>query len=152
MKTGADYDRNTVNTSARTTSIQSLTSAQDPKTYQQSNRSSGAERQTYKLRATLTQYKLEADGDIHLVLSDGHRTLIAEIPDPTCVASNSRFTTGIKNARTAFTKVYPVSTSWRYPKHVVTVTGVGLFDPPHGQTGAASDHLELHPVVSFTNS
>lgn len=45
-----------------------------------------------------------------------------------------------------------MSTSWHYPKHAVTVIGIGFFDPPHKQTGAASDDLGLHPVVSFTNS
>jgi hypothetical protein len=55
----------------------------------------------YKLSATLTQYKLEADSDYHLVLSDGNgHTMIAEIPHPACVGSTSVLTSRIQNTRT----------------------------------------------------
>jgi hypothetical protein len=33
-----------------------------------------------------------------------------------------------------------------------TVTGVGFFDIPHGQTGVAPNAVELHPVLRFSNS
>jgi len=29
----------------------------------------------------------------------------------------------------------------------MTVTGVGFFDSPHNQTGAAPNEIELHPVL-----
>ena len=33
-----------------------------------------------------------------------------------------------------------------------TVTGVGFFDIPHGQTGVAPNAIELHPVLKFSPS
>src|ERR1051325_1060430 len=42
------------------------------------------ERQAYVLNATLAWYKLEEDGDIHMVLTDGVDSLVAEIPNPDC--------------------------------------------------------------------
>ena len=33
-----------------------------------------------------------------------------------------------------------------------TVTGVGCFDIPHGQTGIAPNGIELHPVLKFSPS
>ncbi len=33
-----------------------------------------------------------------------------------------------------------------------TVTGVGFFDIPHGQTGVAPNAIELHPVLKFLAS
>ena len=40
----------------------------------------------FRVSATLTEFKLEADSDYHLVLSDGAgHTMISEIPDPACV-------------------------------------------------------------------
>jgi hypothetical protein len=32
----------------------------------------------------------------------------------------------------------------------VTVRGIGYFDPPHGQAGAAPNGIELHPVVAIS--
>ena len=31
-----------------------------------------------------------------------------------------------------------------------TLTGVGLLDIPHGQTGVAPNAIELHPVLKFS--
>jgi hypothetical protein len=33
-----------------------------------------------------------------------------------------------------------------------TVTGVGFFDFPHGQTGVAPNAIELHPVLRFSGA
>ena len=33
----------------------------------------------------------------------------------------------------------------------VTLTGVGYFDPIHGQSGVAPNGIELHPVLSFAS-
>ena len=33
-----------------------------------------------------------------------------------------------------------------------TLTGVGFFDPIHGQAGVAPNGIELHPVLSFSSA
>src|SRR5262249_56751434 len=69
------------------------------------------ETRVYVVMATLTQYKLETDTDYHLVIKDGAgNTMIAEIPDPTCVGSGNPFKAAITNARNQFNAVFTVST------------------------------------------
>jgi hypothetical protein len=82
--------------------------------------------------------KNEADSDRHIVVSDGSRTMVVEIPDPACVG-NSPWKTLISNARQAFTG----------QTGTVTVRGVGFFDKIHGQTGIAPNGIELHPVLGI---
>ncbi len=108
----------------------------------------------YQLHATLTQYKLEADSDYHLVLSDGSgHTMIAEIPDPACVGSTSPLLTSIQKSRSEFDARYTPTTSFQTANVPVTITGVGFFDFLHGQTGVAPNGIELHAVldVQFTS-
>ena len=97
---------------------------------------------------TLSELKLEADSDEHLVLSDGAATLIAEVPFPTC-ASASPWVCFISRVRGEIDARYTVGTSPQYPAAVVTVRGVGFFDTLHGQTGVAPNAIELHPVLQL---
>lgn len=59
----------------------------------------------------------------------------------------------IESARAAFVQEFGEPQS--YPAsglkidHQVTLTGVGFFDVPHGQTGVAPNAAELHPVISI---
>ena len=97
---------------------------------------------------TLTQYKVETDMDYHLVLrDDAGKTMIAEIPIPSCVGTSSPFHDYIVNARAQFDARFTVTASWHYTNTPVIITGVGFFDVPHGQTGAAPTNIELHPVL-----
>ncbi len=50
----------------------------------------------FQVHATLSEYKLEADSDYHLVIVDGTSHMIAEIPDPACVGSTSPLLTSIQ--------------------------------------------------------
>ena len=148
VKEGADADRWKVSTHVVKTSISYLRGRAKPTTYPRNARLAGAERLTYQVTAFLTQYKLESDGDIHLVLKDSAgRSMIAEIPYGSCVPGASRWKTAIASARTRFTGTLHTTTSWHYLHRAVTVRGIGYFDPPHGQTGAARNGIELHPVV-----
>jgi len=105
---------------------------------------------TYKVTCKITIKKAEADSDFHLVLSDGTHTLIGEIPDPVCTsvavssyASLFQACRNFINANIASGNVSNVN----IPS--VTVTGVAFVDPPHGQTGAAPNNLELHPIIDI---
>jgi hypothetical protein len=104
---------------------------------------------SYIVTATLTGYKLEADSDYHLVISDGSRTMIAEIPLPSC-AAESTVLAQITKARASFEAAHPQSQECFNCLHqLVTLLGVGFFDKLHGQTGVAPNGAELHPVLGF---
>jgi hypothetical protein len=149
VKTAADADRSKISTSpVLSTSIASISSRPKPTSYPNNNRIAPVELHVWQITATVTQYKEEADSDVHLVLRDSsNRSMIAEIPAPSCVSSISRFRTNIASSRSTWMHTFPLSTSWHYIHRSVTLRGLGFFDPPHGQTGASTNGVELHPVI-----
>jgi hypothetical protein len=111
-----------------------------------------SERQTYRVTATLVEYKLEADEDIHLVLSDAGKTMIAEMPALACT-KGAQHRYAMLVARRKLEATYgTASGSWSRVNSPVTITGVRFFDFKHGQTGVADNAVELHPVVGFRAS
>lgn len=107
------------------------------------------EKYIYTVDAAIVGYKLETDGDFHVVLSDGVRTMVVEIPDPQC---GYNYDTNV--ARMQFLALVPKAPTKAYRKLQaplpVTVVGVPFWDKPHGQLGGAPNGFELHPVLSFT--
>ncbi len=78
-------------------------------------------------------------------------TLIAEIPSPECAgACASDLARRYRQARVAFEQLLERSNPAGKPL-VVRVTGVGFFDRPHNQLGAAPNCIELHPVFALTS-
>lgn len=105
----------------------------------------------YVVTATMTDYKRSADDhDYHIVLDDdkGH-TMIAEIPDPSCVRDRGPLASKIKNARQQFDSEYTATGSFKKANRRVKVTGVGFYDHIHGQRGVAPNGIELHPVLNI---
>ncbi|GAC1651259.1 MAG: hypothetical protein NVS4B12_21880 [Ktedonobacteraceae bacterium] len=149
MKTGTDADASLINLQSTTqTTIASLTSLPAPSNLPPNNRIQPTETTVFQLNATLTEYKLEADSDYHLILNDGSgNTLIGEIPDPTCVGSSSPLLSSIQKARSEFDAKYTPTGSFQIANVPVTVTGVGFFDFLHGQAGVAPNGIELHAVL-----
>jgi hypothetical protein len=151
VKTGTDADVGKVNLSSSTSNtIVTMRGWPTPSTIPANNRISPYETTVWVLNATLTQYKLESDSDYHLVLSDASgNTLIAEIPLPACVGSGSPFLAGITNARNEFNARFTPTGSFQTANIPVKITGVGMFDFLHGQTGVAPNGIELHPVLDI---
>jgi hypothetical protein len=147
VKTGTDADRGHVSTKVVATTEGSLVKLPKPSHYPTNNRIAPTELHVFQITATVTQYKEEADSDIHLVLHDSGHSMIAEIPAPNCVGSTSRWRSNIASTRSTWTHVYPLSTSWHHINRRVTLRGLGFFDVPHGQTGVAPNAIELHPVI-----
>jgi hypothetical protein len=149
VKTGTDADAGSINLqSTSQTTIAALGAIPAPSNLPANNRVKPTETTVYRLQATLTQYKLEADSDYHLVLSDGSgHTMIGEIPDPTCVGSASPLLSSIQKARGEFDAKYTATGSFKTANVPVTVTGVGFFDFNHGQTGIAPNAIELHALL-----
>jgi hypothetical protein len=87
-------------------------------------------------------------------------SVIAEIVDPDCVMGRNNtvltptiFANEIAAAKAALEAQFPdreTGSGWNDAgKMPVRVTGVGFFDRPHGQTGRATNGIELHPILSI---
>jgi uncharacterized membrane protein len=151
VKTGTDPDAHLANLNSSTsTTIASMRAFTTPNPIPANNRVSPAETTVWVINATMTLFKLESDSDYHIVIQDAAgNTMITEIPAPSCVGSTSPFLADITNARATFDANFTATTSFTSVSVPVQVTGVGMFDFPHGQTGAAPNQIELHPVLSI---
>jgi hypothetical protein len=151
VKTGTDADVGLINVSSSTpNTIATMRGWTAPSPIPPNNRVSPYETTVWVLDATLTLYKLESDQDYHLVLQDASgNTLITEIPDPACVGSSSPLAAGITNARAQFDAKLTATSSFQTANLPVRVSGVGMFDFLHGQTGVAPNGIELHPVINI---
>ncbi|HXO22141.1 MAG TPA: hypothetical protein VOA87_19660 [Thermoanaerobaculia bacterium] len=149
VKTGTDADAGRVNLSSTSSNtIATMRSWTAPSPIPSNNRVSPYETTVWVLNATLTEYKVENDEDYHLVLADSSgKTMIVEIPNPGCVGTGSPFAFGISNARAEFDAKFTPTTSFQTANIPVQITGVGMFDFLHGQTGVAPNGIELHPVL-----
>jgi len=108
-----------------------------------------AETHSYILRnVVLKCWRLEPDGDYHIVLGDGAASIIAEVPDPACMGiSPARNQAAAVRAR-LIAQLGPASAGrCAAVAQVVTVQGVLFFDAVHGQIGVAPNGVELHPVT-----
>lgn len=151
VKTGTDPDAGQVDmTSSTPASVAQLAAIQPPASLPNDQRISPTETTSFTVDATLTKYKLEGDSDYHLVISDANgQTMIAEIPDPACVGVASPFMADIETARQLFDNRYAATDTFQPADIPVCLTGVGFFDFIHGQTGAAPNGIELHPVIAL---
>ena len=151
VKTGTDADSGKVNVNTPQSNTIATMAAWPAQSNPPANgRVSPYETTAWTLTATLVEYKAEDDEDTHLVLRDaqGH-TMIAEIPAPRCVGGGSPFLVGVTNAYNQFRAHYTPSGSFQSANVTVQITGVGMFDFAHGQTGAAPNQIELHPVINI---
>jgi hypothetical protein len=97
------------------------------------------ERHVFRVTAAVTLDRPEADSDLHLVLSDGTHTMIAEAPNAACnTGATSYRRKQMKDARAAV-KICDNA----------QLTGVAFFDFFHHQTGVAPNEIELHPLLAF---
>ena len=150
VKTGTDDDRHKVVTTPRDVSLRYLRSRPAPASRPETSRVAPVERTTYRVHARLVEYVREADSDYHLVLADQQgRTMVVEIPAPSCVGKISPFRAGIRSARRAMNARFAVGADFKHTSVPVIVRGVGFFDYFHGQTGMAPNDLELHPVTGI---
>ena len=115
-----------------------------------------AERTVYRIQALAVAYKIEADSDIHLAISDpvdASATMIAEFPAASCLAQSTA-APQLEAARTDLVDALgdpPTGSHYTdlNPAPCVTLTGVAFFDRIHRQRGVAPNGIELHPVIAF---
>ncbi len=151
VKTGTDADSGKVNLNAPTsTTITAMRAFTAPNPIPPNNRITGPETTLWVINATLTLFKLESDSDYHLVIQDASgNTMVTEIPSPSCVGAGSPFLSGITNARAEFNARFTATTSFQTANIPVKITGVGMFDFLHGQTGVAPNGIEVHPILDI---
>lgn len=110
----------------------------------------GIEFQTYTIKCFIVEKKNESDDDYHLVLKDGNKTMIGEVPDPTCsVASTSAHVDDFIAARNWVNLHIGVDPMNPVNMPAVDITGVAFVDVPHQQTGAAPNQMEIHPILNI---
>jgi hypothetical protein len=103
-----------------------------------------------RVKAQIVQFKLEDDSDIHLILYWAGRYMIAEDAVAGCLPRTTRDRRAIVAARVGFVRRCGFPTSgWHSLGTVAYVSGVGFWDVAHGQTGAARNYAELHPVTGL---
>jgi len=143
--------------SATPTTIAALHTLPSPDPTPANNRVAPGETTQWVIQGTLVEYKLESDSDYHVVVQDGAAIrIVTEIPypglTPSCVTSASPFFTGISNARCKFdsSSLPQATTSFQFANVPVRITGVGMFDFAHGQTGASPNQIEIHPILDIS--
>jgi hypothetical protein len=152
VKTGTDDDAALVDlTTATPTTVANLRIPTPPTNLPEINRIKPTETTVFIVSAELIGYRLEADSDIHVILTDGAgNTMITEIPAPHCVGRSSPFKAMIANARAEFDAKYAPATDFTNAAVPIKVKGVGFFDFLHGQFGVAPNGIELHPVLDVS--
>jgi hypothetical protein len=149
LKTLSDPQRKLVNLHPKNTTAAAINalpqSHPTPKT-----RSTDFSRRVWRVTAQITEFKLEGDSDIHLVLFDANSYLIAEMPEAQCLPKKTRDRKAIIAARKKFeTSCGKPTNTWKQLGAVATISGVGFFDIPHTQKPHAVNFAELHPVTAI---
>jgi hypothetical protein len=157
VKTLSDKRVKRVDFRPHATSIGRLRKKTAPDVGRDTPRIDGVETTNYKVSARLIEFKREEDQDIHLVVgvpSAPQKTMIVEFPDTACPgARRSRKKAQMASARAALIGACgePSSSSFHQLQGTATITGVGFWDVPHGQTGVAPNAIELHPVLRLAS-
>ncbi|HXA18886.1 MAG TPA: hypothetical protein VN380_17965 [Thermoanaerobaculia bacterium] len=150
VKTASDTDARNINTDAVDATIEQLSELQHPSGFKsRSSPRTKVESQVYVIEATLVTFFSEDDEDRHLVLNDGTGTMIAEIPNPDCVSSDSPLHDEIVGAWQDFNDHFHGKGSKKIVNEQVIVTGVAFFDATHNVGDSAPNFIELHPVTSI---
>jgi hypothetical protein len=77
--------------------------------------------------------------------------MIAELPAPACLPPTTRARSAIVGARRRFEQGCGTpERRWHREGAVAYVSGVGFWNFPSGQSGAAKNDAELHPVTGVT--
>lgn len=157
VKLGLDPEAVKLPTEPYDSTIARMVALPRPGQLPESARACDVECMVWRVEAQVVGYKLEADGDYHIVISDGEgHHMIIEIPDPDCAAGGA-WGSEIRAARETFLKLLsdrgfpaPKKGKLHRTSFPVRAAGFGFFDKVHGQDGVAKPSgIELHPVLSI---
>lgn len=150
QKVLTDALANTIDFTPQPTSIAHLVAIVTPTPSTSMPRYQPVEDSTYIVTTKIIIKKAESDSDFHLVLTDGTHSMIGEIPDPICASvAASPYACAFQTCRNFINAHIASGNVSNVNIPMVTVTGVAFVDPPHGQTGAAPNNLELHPIINI---
>ena len=149
LKTVSDPQQKLVNLHPKTTTVAAINALAQPHPTPKT-RSTPFSRRVWRVWAQITEFKLEGDSDIHVVLYDDNAYLIAEMPATGCIPKKARDRRAMIAARKRFVSACGEPTDqWKPLGAVAMVSGVGFFDIPHSQKPHAQNFAELHPVTGI---
>ena len=150
-KTLNDSKESQINFNPLRTTIAYLISTKPSKTITNSTLRFGIELNTYTFECRIKDYRLEEDGDYHIVLTDlidKSKTMIGEIPNPNCSSvQKSKHNYQFLEARKFFENCLFKS---KLDTGVYIISGVAFYDIVHGQLGVAPNGIEIHPILNFS--
>jgi hypothetical protein len=150
LKLLSDPQRKLVNLHPKYTTVAAINALPQPKPTPKT-RSTPFSRRVWRVSAQITEFKLEGDSDIHVVLFGDGAYLIAEMPAATCIPKRARDRRAMIAVRKKFdTHCGKPTKEWQPLGAVVVISGVGFFDIPHSQDPDAPNFAELHPVTALT--
>lgn len=150
VKTLSDTDRDKVRLEIQQETVEHLVALERPAFLPDDGRAPPVETSVFQVEARLLEVRAENDGDLHIIIQgllDPNATMITEVPNPSCG--------GVCNSGLGewYAAVRDEVARWEWSgaaaNPVVVVTGVGFFDVEHGQSGAAVNNIELHPVLKL---
>jgi hypothetical protein len=149
LKTLSDPQRKLVDLHPKGTTVPAINALPQPHATPRT-RSTAFSRRVWQMLAQITEFKLEGDSDIELVLFDHGAYLIAEMPAAQCLPKSARDRKAIIAARKKFeTSCRQPTTTWQPLGAVAYISGVGFFDITHAQEPHATNFAELHPVTGI---
>jgi hypothetical protein len=149
LKTLSDPQRKLVSLHPKNTTAAAINALSQPHPTPKT-RTTDFSRRVWRVTAQITEFKIEGDSDIHLVLFDAGAYLIAEMPAAQCLPKSTRDRKAILAARKKFeTSCGKPTNKWKQLGAVAIISGVGFFDIPHTQKPHAGNFAELHPVTGI---
>jgi hypothetical protein len=149
LKMLSDPQRKLVNLHPKSTTVAAIDALPQPHPTPKT-RMTPFSRRVWRVSAQITEFKLEGDSDIHLVLFGDGASLIAEMPAASCLPKIARDRKGMVAVRKKFeTNCGKPTNHWQPLGAVVLISGVGFFDIPHTQKPHAQNSAELHPVTGL---
>jgi hypothetical protein len=141
LKTFSDAQRSLVRLRPKATTIAAIDRLARPRPAP-TTRATGFQRHVWRVRGQIVEYRLEADGDLDLVLYDGkHSYLPATMPHPRCLSARTRAREAIVRARARLEGLCgPARPDWHQLGAVAVVDGVGYW---------GARHPELRPVTGL---
>ena len=153
IKTCADFQADQIRNERETTIGRLCALPRPDRVTSFSARFRPAEFTIYTVKAQMLFYRLEEDGDVHIVLQDPDdqsQTLIAELPDPRDLTQPSPYSTQIAELRRVFDRRWAPSSSRKDGQRVLVIArGFGFFDKRHNALGASPTGIELHPLLEL---
>jgi hypothetical protein len=148
LKTLSDPERDLVYLRPRKTTIRAINKLPRPRPTP-TRRDSVFERRVWRVKAVILKDRLQADGDVQMILVAQNSYLIAEMPAPACLPPTTRARAAILRARRNHARgCGSASRMWKNQGAVAYISGVGLWNVPSRVPGHAKNYAELHPVTN----